>query len=197
MKAIAAIVVLICIALYLSFGTISPCGMLRESVRKHDNLAAALPDGVLDFALAAQYGALSPGRCIEILVARQSAPPAATPITPARQTPVAQHPAPAAQTGDEALRTAFVTAVNECKARRLSGELKTFVASVQCSNPRILQAFSAANYRYMDLITALTAKRLHIAQRIDRHEITEDRGIFENTELLNELLDAERQRDAN
>ena len=192
MKAIAAIMVLICIALYLTFGTISPCGMLRENVRKHDNLAAALPDSVLDLALAAQHGALSPGRCLEILLAGQSAPP----VAPARQIPAAQQP-PAVQTGDEALRTVFVTAVNECRARRLSGELRTFAASVQCSNARIVQAFSVANYRYMYLIDMLAAKRLQIAQRIDRKEITEAQGQLENTQLLNDLREAERQLDTN
>jgi hypothetical protein len=36
-------------------------------------------------------------------------------------------------------------AIDECRAKRLSGELPTFAASVQCSNPRMIQAFNAAN----------------------------------------------------
>ncbi len=87
------------------------------------------------------------------------------------------------------------TAINECRAKRLSGELKTFVASAQCSNPRIMQAYGAANYRYMDLIATFTAKRLQIAQKIDRSEITEAQAQFENTKLLNDIVEAERQRD--
>jgi hypothetical protein len=43
-------------------------------------------------------------------------------------------------------------AILECKNKRLSGELQTYVASVQCSNPRITDAFQRAGYRYMDLI---------------------------------------------
>ncbi len=59
MKTLGAIVVLIGVVVYLIFGTLSPCGMLRENFRRHDNLAAVLPDSVVDVALAAQYGALS------------------------------------------------------------------------------------------------------------------------------------------
>jgi len=46
-------------------------------------------------------------------------------------------------------------AIDESRAKRLSGELPTFAASVQCSNPRMVQAFNAAHYRYMDLIETL------------------------------------------
>jgi hypothetical protein len=57
-------------AIYLYFGTLSPCGVLRERVRQADAFAAVLPDSVIDVALAAQYGALSPGRCIACLSIR-------------------------------------------------------------------------------------------------------------------------------
>jgi hypothetical protein len=60
--------------LLLKFGTVSPCGILRAEVRQEATsaggfggfLASALPDAVIDELLAAQYGALSPGRCIEL-----------------------------------------------------------------------------------------------------------------------------------
>jgi hypothetical protein len=196
MKTIVAIVVLIGVLVYLNFGTLSLCGMLRESIRRHDNLAAALPDSLVDLALVAQYGALSPGRCLGILLNGQNTPVTATPAAPQ---PKSQRQASRVPlTGEEALRAAFKeteTAMNECRTRRLSGELKTFVASVQCSNPRIVQAFGAANYRYMDLIATFTAKRLQVAQRIDRNELTESQAQSENTKLFNEIVEVERQRD--
>jgi hypothetical protein len=80
MKTFLALVALIGLVVYLSFGTLSPCGMLRENVRKHDSMAAVLPDGLVDAALAAQYGTLSPGRCISILLNGNSTPVAATPV---------------------------------------------------------------------------------------------------------------------
>ncbi len=193
MKTIAGIVVIVAVLVYLTFGALSPCGILRESVRRHDTLAAALPDSLVDLALVAQYGALSPGRCLGILL---TTPVAATPVAP--QPRNQQQASPAPLTSEEALRMAFKetqTAINECRAKRLSGELKTFVASAQCSNPRIMQAYGAANYRYMDLIATFTAKRLQIAQKIDRSEITEAQAQFENTKLLNDIVEAERQRD--
>jgi hypothetical protein len=65
---LAAVIVLLAGAgVYLNFGTISPCGILRESARQHDGLAAVLPDGLVDAALIAQFGALSPGVCLRIL----------------------------------------------------------------------------------------------------------------------------------
>src|SRR5437764_1404159 len=123
MKMLVAIVVLVGVAVYLSFGTLSPCGMLRENVRKHDALAAALPDSVVDLALVAQYGALSPGQCLSILMNGQSSPVAATPVV--QQPKTQQQVSRPMVTGEEALRAAFKateTAVNECRAKRLSGE---------------------------------------------------------------------------
>jgi hypothetical protein len=65
------------VVLYLDYGTVAPCGILRErfrqqAVREGGSLggfvATALPDNVLDGLIAAQYGALSPGHCINLLV---------------------------------------------------------------------------------------------------------------------------------
>src|SRR6516165_11656589 len=53
---------------------------------------------------------------------------------------------------------AALSAVKECKAKRLSGELKTYVQSAICSNPGVVQAFSAVNYKHMDLIQGFVAK---------------------------------------
>ena len=47
----------------------------------------------------------------------------------------------------------------------------------------MIQAFNAAHYRYMDLIETLAAKRLEVAERIDRNELTEDQAKLENAKL--------------
>ncbi len=47
----------------------------------------------------------------------------------------------------------------------------------------------------MDLIKALAEKRLALAQKIDRGELTEDQANLENAKLYLELAVAERQRD--
>lgn len=62
----------------LKFGTIDPCGIVRAEVRQEAEreggfggaVAAALPDGVIDSIIAAQYGPLSPGRCIVLALRR-------------------------------------------------------------------------------------------------------------------------------
>jgi Transglycosylase SLT domain len=70
--------------LYTHFGTVSPCGMLRENIKQHDTIAAHLPDGLVEAGMSMQYGDLSPGRCIAIL-AGSSNTPIEQPTPPTRQ----------------------------------------------------------------------------------------------------------------
>jgi hypothetical protein len=184
MKTLFAIVVLIGLVVYLSFGTLSPCGILRENVRKHDGMAAILPDGLVDAALASQYGALSPGRCIGILLGDQRTPVAATPVPPPPQ--VQQFANANAEAG---------AAISQCRSKRLSGELRSYLASAQCSNPRIIQAFRAANYRYPDLIDLFVKQRTEIAEELDAKRMTEAKAQVENARMFSELVEAQRQRD--
>jgi len=88
------------------------------------------------------------------------------------------------------------TAITECRAKRLNGELKTYLASAQCANPRIIRAYSAANYRYMDLISLFTAKRAAVAEKMDRNELTEVQAQAEITKIFSEIVEAEHRRDA-
>jgi ribosomal protein L20 len=74
--------------------------------------------------------------------------------------------------------------------------LKTYVASAQCANPRIVQAYTKANYRYMDLIAALTARRVQISERVDRNQLTEADAAVENQKLFASIVEAEKQRDS-
>jgi hypothetical protein len=113
--------------------------------------------------------------------------------------PQALQALPALSSGQGALSAALKEAqqvIDECRTKRLKGELPTFTASVQCSNPRIIQAFNAAHYRYMDLIQVLATKRLEVAQRVDRNELTEDQAKLENAKLYMEIVAAERQRNS-
>jgi len=74
-------------------------------------------------------------------------------------------------------------AADECRNKRLSGQLPSHVASVQCANPRMLQAFNAVHYRYMDLIQFFAAKRLEMATKIDRGEMTEQQAQTETEKI--------------
>ncbi len=105
---------------------------------------------------------------------------------------------PTPLTEEEVLVRAFregEVAAQECRARRLSGEISTFLQSAQCSNGRIIQAFRAVNYRYMDLITKYAEGRLQIAQKIGRGLITEAQAKSETMTLINDINEAARQRD--
>jgi len=67
------------------------------------------------------------------------------------------------------------------------GELKTYVQSAICSNPSVVQAFSAANYKHMALIQGFVAKRLELAEKLDRGQITEPQGEHELSDLANRI----------
>jgi hypothetical protein len=71
------------IVIYLDYGTVAPCGILRERIRQQvvseggqlgGFVATAMPDNVLDGLIAAQYGALSPRHCISLLVKGEPQP---------------------------------------------------------------------------------------------------------------------------
>ncbi len=60
----------------------------------------------------------------------------------------------------------------------------------------MLEAFNAAHYRYMDLIRFFAVKRIELATKIDRGEITEQQGEVEGQKLYASIQATERQRDA-
>jgi hypothetical protein len=201
--ALGVITAVIAAIVYANFGTLSPCGVLRETVRQRDGLAAILPDSIVDLGLAGQYGALSPGRCLAILLNTPSPPVPSTAQAPRPQTmqptpPRAnQQPAPVpAQDPMQWAAQATTQANNECRAKRLRGELRTHVASVQCSNPTMIAAFNTAHYRYMDLIEAFARKRMELAAKIDRGELTEQQAQLESNRVYASVHEAERRRDS-
>jgi hypothetical protein len=69
-QTLSGVVLLVAVAVYLNFGTILPCGVLREVSRQRDSLAAVLPDRIVDLALSGQFGELSPGRCLAVLIGK-------------------------------------------------------------------------------------------------------------------------------
>lgn len=191
MKTIMGLLALCAALIYLIFGTLAPCGIVREMVRKQDGLAAILPDGLIDAALVNQFGALSPGRCLNILVQNYTAPisKSAEPVKPVQRTAAPENPDP--------IKRAFEiskAAINECRSKRLSGELKTYVESVQCANSRMIAAFQSANYRYMDLISLFATKRIAIAEKLDRREISETQAQAENQNAFAQIQELERAR---
>lgn len=88
------------------------------------------------------------------------------------------------------------TAVREqCAARHASGEL-TLTQSVECSNPRIIAAFDAAHYPYMDLLRLGMAARLAGAEKVDKGEISLDAYQHQLSELRGRVADEIDRRNA-
>jgi hypothetical protein len=86
-------------------------------------------------------------------------------------------------------------AIVECKARRLRGELKTYKASVECSNPKIFAAYKQAGDTNLDLLNVLLAARLVGAENVDRGRVTVAEYQLQLAELESRLADERRRRD--
>jgi len=67
-QTLGAIAVLLAVVGYYTFGTLSPCAVLRDTARRFDSVAALLPDAILSQIIETQYGTLSPGRCVAIML---------------------------------------------------------------------------------------------------------------------------------
>lgn len=195
---IVALLLLVVGAVYLTFGTLSPCGILREQVRAQEPMAKLLPDFVIDAAIESKFGAMSPGRCITmainamtILVPIPQRPAASSP--PPRQQPVA--PQQTAISFEQAQQRT-IDAITACRAKRLRGELKSYLDSAECANTQINQAFKDAKYRYPDLVEQMLKRRTLLSMQLDRKQITEADADNENKRFMAEIAAEERRRDA-
>jgi hypothetical protein len=143
------------------------------------------------------YGSLAPGKCVGLLLSARSGPaPAPVSAVPQQQiqASVAQ-PQPTRPNDFGAALQRANAAMGECRDKRLRGELKSHLESTQCSNPLVVQAFSSANYRHMDLVQFLTTKRVEMARRLDQGRMTEDQAAAESQKLMAQIAEAERSRD--
>jgi hypothetical protein len=155
-----------------------------------------LPDAIVDAALAAKYGALTPGKCVGLLLSGRTGPvPATVAAAPQQQIQAATPSQVSMANGFSGALQRANAAMGECRDRRLRGALKSHVESTQCSNPRVVQIFSSENYRYMDLVQFLTAKRLEMARKLDQGQMTEGQAVTESQKLMNQIAEIERSRD--
>jgi len=102
--------------------------------------------------------------------------------------------APYAQRMKQAAKEAGIS-VNRCKNRRMHSEFKSHVQFATCVNQAIDIAYERAGYLYPDLTAAMNAKRLDIAQRIDKKQITESQGNEEFSAFSAQMSKEEIVRD--
>ncbi len=74
LRFVAVVAALLAGVVYWNFGTLSPCGVLREAIRRRGDLAAIFPDGVIDFGFEAQFGEMSANRCFAVLLKNLTSP---------------------------------------------------------------------------------------------------------------------------
>ena len=85
-------------------------------------------------------------------------------------------------------------ATSECDERRKRGELKTYKASVECSNPKIYAAWQEAGDPNLDLLDILLAARLVGAENVDKGKVTYAEYQLQLAELNSRLNDERRRR---
>jgi hypothetical protein len=74
LRFVAVVAAFVAGMVYWNFGTLSPCGLLREAIRQRGDLVAIFPDGVIDFGFEAQFGKMSAKRCLAVLVETLTSP---------------------------------------------------------------------------------------------------------------------------
>ena len=71
---VAVLAAVLAVVVYWNLGTLSPCGVLRESIRQRGDFVAIFPDEVIDFAFEAQFGKMSARRCFAVLFRAVTSP---------------------------------------------------------------------------------------------------------------------------
>ncbi|HXQ66556.1 MAG TPA: hypothetical protein VN980_08300 [Alphaproteobacteria bacterium] len=100
---------------------------------------------------------------------------------PARLRSEAQPPPEAMHNPDSTYRPEMIpyaaaemqNVIAGCRNKRLSGELKSFAESANCSNSMIVLAYGWLNYPYMDLVRSIAASRLAVSERVDEGKLSE------------------------
>jgi hypothetical protein len=87
-------------------------------------------------------------------------------------------------------------AIIECREKRLRGEISTYAESARCSNPQIYEAWKAANYPHMDLITEWLNAREAASEKVDQRIITPEEFERQMNELTVRLTMEEQRRRA-
>lgn len=85
-------------------------------------------------------------------------------------------------------------AIAECREKRTRGELKSFKASVECSNPKIYAAWKEVGDPNLDLVNVFLAARLVGAENVDRGKITEGEYQLQLAELNSRITEEKRRR---
>jgi hypothetical protein len=85
-------------------------------------------------------------------------------------------------------------AIIDCREKRLRGEISTYAESARCSNPQIYEAWKAANYPHMDLITEWLNAREAASEKVDQRSITPEEFERQMDELTVRLTMEEQRR---
>ncbi len=99
----------------------------------------------------------------------------------------------ASQRQQEAFRQANVIR-EECRQRRLAGELKSYVESARCSQERMRQIIAESGHPYMDLVDLDLAYNMALAQRVDKGELSETDAKLQAAELRTRISSEEQRR---
>jgi hypothetical protein len=117
-------------------------------------------------------------------------------VPPSKPVAVASNPPPHAVPPLVFAAKETEAAANECRAKKHNGIFQTSEQVARCTADRMMQAFSDAGYRNMDLIAQLGAARISLAEMIDRNLITDAEAQLQFSKKVAEVKEIERQRNS-
>jgi hypothetical protein len=94
----------------------------------------------------------------------------------------------------DAPSTAADAAVLECSERRKRGEIKSFKAEAECSNPKVYAAWKTAGDPNLDLLNVLLAAKLVGAEKVDKGQVTAAEYQLQLAELNSRITEERRRR---
>lgn len=97
-------------------------------------------------------------------------------------------------TAMDAAHAAAQAAIDACKKKHASGELKSYVDTALCANPRVVAAYQKGNYPYMDLVYLGVSAKLAGAAKVDAGLLTEDQVENQFAELRRRVAAEEMRR---
>jgi hypothetical protein len=118
--------------------------------------------------------------------------PNTAPSKPVAITSIAPQPAPPLTFASRETEAA----TQECHTKRLNGIYKTYEETARCTADRMMQAYSDANYKYMDLVAKINASRISLAEMIDRREVTDTEAQLRFSKIVDNIKEIERRRES-
>jgi hypothetical protein len=166
---------------YPATAELDSCKILREAIRKQDELNDAAIESVV-----ADLGPLDRSKCLAFAVQRPPLPHLSAVPGAGAAADLTEAPLNAEQE--------IYAAIEACAAKGVSDELPSYEASAKCAALRVGRALEKINYPNMDLVALFNARHVALFKQRDRNEVDQAYTAREQSRLIREFVSGERFR---